>query len=331
MVGTTVQKIIFRGATYYLKRDDLYAPPDVRGQRIPSSLKLGFSGNKARKLHHYIQADLPEIRRLVSYGSAQSNMLFSLSCLAKLKGWKLDFYVDHIASHLEQNPRGNYAAALVNGAQIHSLGDKCRAENISLARYVEAIVEEDEAGLYIPEGGHFPQAEQGIKILAEEIQTWVSENNIKDPCLMLPSGTGTTALYLQKHLNFKVLTCACVGSMDYLRQQFSCLSQKPRDHPEILQPPPGAHGQVRKYHFGKCYPEFYSIWRELKEQTGVCFDLLYDPLGWICLLEYLHKNRVNKDTQQGSMIYLHQGGLLGNDSMRFRYERASRRAKETEL
>ena len=47
---------------------------------------------------------------------------------------------------------------------------------------------------------------------------------------------------------------------------------------------------------------------------GVEFDLLYDPIGWKSLLE--HEEKLD-----GTPIYIHQGGLLGNVSMEERYKR----------
>jgi len=72
----------------------------------------------------------------------------------------------------------------------------------------------------------------------------------------------------------------------------------------------------QKYHYGKLYIELYVLWQRLKEEMGVEFDLLYDPVGWNALLEHL-------PSLQGTPIYLHQGGLLGNASMLQRYERKS--------
>jgi 1-aminocyclopropane-1-carboxylate deaminase len=47
---------------------------------------------------------------------------------------------------------------------------------------------------------------------------------------------------------------------------------------------------------------------------GVEFDLLYDPHGWLTLLE-------NPELFDNPLLYIHQGGLLGNESMLKRYER----------
>ena len=107
------------------------------------------------------------------------------------------------------------------------------------------------------------------EILANEIKSWAKEQNIEDKRLkvLLPSGTGTTALYLQKFLPFELFTCSCVGDDEYLKKQFLDLEEK--NHPKILK-------KEKKYHFGKLYFEFYLKHLELKEQTNIEFDLLYD-------------------------------------------------------
>ncbi|MDD2451716.1 MAG: 1-aminocyclopropane-1-carboxylate deaminase/D-cysteine desulfhydrase, partial [Sulfurovum sp.] len=96
-----VQSLIFEDRHCYLKRDDLLHPD--------------FSGNKARKFHYFLTHDFPAVKKIVSYGSSQSNAMYSLSVLARMKGWEFEYYVDHIADFLKDNPHGNYQAALNNG------------------------------------------------------------------------------------------------------------------------------------------------------------------------------------------------------------------------
>jgi 1-aminocyclopropane-1-carboxylate deaminase/D-cysteine desulfhydrase-like pyridoxal-dependent ACC family enzyme len=248
-----------------------------------------FSGNKARKFYYYLQNDFSHITHLVSHGSAQSNAMFSLSVLAKKKGWTFTYYVDHIASYLKENPHGNYAYALENGMQISE---------------EEPPLNYHDNTLFVPEGGRSKESEMGIKRLAMEINEAYHDKTID---IFLPSGTGTTALFLQKHTDFKVYTTPCVGDCDYLQKQFFTLNENPEQHPKIL-------NTQKKYHFGKLYREFFEIWIELKEQTGVTFDLLYDPKGWLTLLA--HQSQFQND-----ILYIHQGGLLGNESMLKRYGR----------
>jgi len=275
-----VEEISYDGHSFYLKRDDLIHPD--------------FSGNKARKFHYFLTHEFPEIKKVISRGSSQSNAMYSLSVLAKMRGWEFDYYVDHIPEYLRENPQGNYRAALENGMKIRVQGSGFRVQ--------------EEGVLWIEEGGRQKEAEVGIQLLAEEITGWQKEQKIENLNIFLPSGTGTTALFLQKALStLKVFTTPCVGDDAYLKKQFLMLEGDEKYHPMILNTP-------KKYHFGKLYRDSYKIWLKLYEQTGVEFDLLYDPKGWMTMMEF--PEIFSKPT-----LYIHQGGLIGNESMLLRYER----------
>lgn len=210
--NSLIEKINFNNCEYFIKRDDL--------------LHKDFSGNKARKFYYYLINDFPNIKKVVSHGSSQSNAMYSLSVLCKIKNWEFDYYVDHTASFLKENPVGNYKYAIENGM------------NIIEEKLPDSF---DDKTLFISEGGAIKEASFGIEILASEIKTWVEQNNIKNLKIFLPSGTGTTALYLQKFLPFEVLTCACVGDDEYLKKQFNELEKN--NHPTIIK-------SEKKYHFG---------------------------------------------------------------------------------
>lgn len=289
-INSPIQTIIYKNEKIYVKRDDL--------------LDEEFSGNKARKFYHYLQMDFSKIKKIISFGSAQANSLYSLSVLAKIKNVKFDFYVKHINETLKDNPCGNYKAALSNGANI------LIEEANNLQEYIETNILQKELGcIFIEEGGRVKEAEVGIKILAQELLDFVYKNDIKNPKVILPSGTGTTSLFLQKNLPFEVLTCTCVGSDEYLKKQFFHLEKNEKFHPKILK-------QEKKYHFGKLYNEFYFKYLELIKDCEIEFDLLYDPLCFIKLEEYLKIKKNNV-----SLIYIHQGGILGNTTMIERYKR----------
>lgn len=282
IINSPVQKVNFNHFELFLKRDDL--------------LSDDFSGNKARKFYYFLAHDFPKIKKVISFGSNQSNAMYSLSVLCRLKGWKFFYYTDHISSFLEQNPVGNYFNALQNGMKIIS------SETIPTLF--------DEETLFIAEGGAIKEAEFGILQLALEIEDFALKNKMPELEVFLPSGTGTTAAFLQKNLSLKVLTCACVGDDEYLKKQFKALVKEESLHPTIL-------NIGKKYHFGKLYEEFYSMYKKLKEQTQVEFDLLYDPLGFMVLENYLQQNPLKK------VLYIHQGGILGNVTMLQRYARKS--------
>jgi len=109
LLPTPIENISIDGRSFYLKRDDFIHPD--------------FSGNKARKLHYFLTHDFPNISKIISYGSAQSNAMYSLSVLARMRGWEFEYFVDHIADFLRDNPHGNYAKALEKGMKIIEKGE----------------------------------------------------------------------------------------------------------------------------------------------------------------------------------------------------------------
>jgi len=278
--NSPIETYFFNGEKIYIKRDDLLHPD--------------FSGNKARKFYYFFKNEFPKVKKVISYGSAQSNAMYSLSVLAKLKGWEFEYYVEHIAEYLRENPHGNYKHALENGMKI-------------LVGRTAPCPTNDPTILFVEEGGRDVYAEYGVKILADEILEWKKEQGIDELNIFLPAGTGTTALYLQKNSRDKVFTTPCVGSVEYLKKQFFMLEQNENFHPRIITP-------SKKRHFGKLYRESYKIWLELQNKMGVEFDLLYDPHGWLTLLE-------NPNILKTPTLYIHQGGLMGNESMLARYQR----------
>ncbi len=287
--NSPIEKRSFQNQEIYIKRDDLLNP--------------NFSGNKARKFYYYLMQDFPNIKKVISYGSNQSNAMYSLSVLAKIKGWEYEYYTDHIPLYLKENPIGNYKYALKNGMKLIVGREKPKRENI-----------ENSFTAFVEEGGRQQEAKVGIKMLAQEIKLWQQANRINSLNIFLPSGTGTTALFLQKFLlemdsrfQSKVYTVPCVGDSNYLKLQFKELENNILKHPTIIKP-------KKKYHFGKLYKDSYEMWLRVKDELGVEFDLLYDPLGWLTLME-------NKQIFKNSTLYIHQGGLIGNESMLERYKR----------
>ncbi len=283
-----MQEIAFRGRTLFLKRDDLIHPI--------------VGGNKARKLYFLFDYPRP-IHTLLSYGSLHSNAMAALSFIAKEQGWKFRYYARLDARSLE-NPKGNLAYALANGMELCDIADLKDAWHIEKSVHSRALYHE--GTLFVPEGARCAEAQRGIALLAQEIAAWAEERALT---IFLPSGTGTTALFLSMalaHTPHRVYTVPCVGDADYLREQFFALDPDTSHHPRILTPP-------KKYRFGRLYRELYAIWRELRISTGVIFDLLYDPVAFVTLMH-------SEERFDRPLLYIHQGGLMGNETMIARYK-----------
>ncbi len=235
----------------------------------------------------------------------QSNAMYALSLLAKRKGWEFLYYT-RINESLLHHPKGNLQRALANGMQLRKKEDLDIADPNTLAHTLWL-----EDRLVIPEGGRCAEAYEGIAILAQEIIAWAKEKKRESLDIFLPSGTGATALFLQKALTvanspFRVYTVSCVGKSDYLRKQFEALEADRSLHPTILEPP-------KNYRFGHIYAELFTLWQQFAIQTGITLDLLYDPIGIATLLT--HRDIFS------SLLYIHQGGIEGNETMIERYKK----------
>ena len=278
--NSPTQKITFRNHNYFIKRDDL--------------LHHDFSGNKARKFYYFFEKNLNDITTIVSFGGVQSNAMYSLSALAKIKNKNFIYYIKALPKYLKETPVGNYKFALENGMRIIEIDD---FKNIQINKNI----------LFIKQGGAESYAEYGVKLLAKEIENFADKNNLKELSIFLPSGTGTTALYLQKNIKFRVYTTPCVGDSKYLKEQFLELESNSKLHPIIL-------NLDKKYHFGKLYLEFFEIYKELLNDTKIEFDLLYDSKGWMVIDKF-------KENLSKNILYIHCGGVIGNESMIERYKR----------
>lgn len=219
-----IQKATLDGFEFFIKRDDLLG--DYLG------------GNKARKLEFFVKNAHKFERnlRIISYGSSQSNALAALSVFARINGFTLIFVCEKISNFLKQNPCGNYAFALQNGAQIveNSRFSSRREMALSLC---------EEKDIFIEEGVACKEAQWGFKTLADEIKMQSKEMKRKFD-IFLPAGTGASALYLAKFSEFRVFTRACVGDEGYLKRQMLALEpnfdikiiDKKSDLREILSP-----------------------------------------------------------------------------------------------
>ena len=163
--NSPVSQFQFNQRTIYVKRDDLLDP--------------NFSGNKARKLAYFLTQPSADIDTLISYGGNQSNLMYSLSCLAKLKNWQFIYYTNQISSQAQLNAAGNLAASLANGMQIIPTKTKLNLLAQDLATNLASNQ------LLIQQGGAQSEAEFGIQQLAAEIRQWAAQQNFAQLAIFL--------------------------------------------------------------------------------------------------------------------------------------------------
>jgi len=253
-----------------------------------------LAGNKYRKLHTLLQTPKNALNTIISYGGTQSNAMLAIAAMCKQKGWQFVYYTKPLSKRLKVQECGNFFHALSLGMQHKELEESLYREFI-----VSLRLNLEEGTFIVDQGGADRSAKEGLKVLAEEIKSV----NLDIDAIATPSGTGTTALFLAQALpEFKIYTIPCIGNSDYLKEQMQALGTIPNNL-TILEP-------KRKYHFAKLYPEFLEIYHKTKK-AGVEFDLLYAPSMWLTLLE--------QTTEK--ILYVHSGGVSGNESMLERYKR----------
>jgi len=283
--SSRIDCIQLRGREFFVKRDDLVDPL--------------LSGNKYRKLYKLIQTPADRYQQLISYGGTQSNAMLSIAALCHRKGWQFHYTSKPVAHHLKTSPTGNLELALKLGMQLHEVAHDAYEHAV-----LSLQTQTDDSILFVPQGGADPIAQYGILKLAQEIRQWQLTNGLEKPHIVTPSGTGTTAFYLATALaDTIVLTTPAVGDKAYLISQMIRLGDIPANL-HILE-------NTKKHHFAKPYPEFIDIYRELKN-SGIEFDLIYGTLMWHTLFQ-------NIGRIEGSILYVHSGGLIGNATMLARY------------
>jgi len=253
-----------------------------------------LAGNKYRKLYTLLNTPKKKFTKIISYGGTQSNAMLAIAAMCKEKEWEFLYYTKALSTQQKKQNDGNYFHAIELGMKHVEFAEVFYKEFISSLR-----LNLDEKTFIIDQGGAVDEAKIGLEVLAKEIR----ESDLDVKSLATPSGTGTTALFLALALpEYKVYTTPCVGDSEYLKEQMQALHEIP-ENLIILEP-------EKKYHFAKPYPEFLNIYEKLLK-SGIEFDLLYAPGMWKTLLEQTEE----------VVLYIHSGGVTGNESMLKRYEK----------
>ena len=190
--ASPLQPFTVRGRSVLVKRDDRYALPGVLS---------GVAGNKARKLYGLHKRGFGDAEAVASLGGHQSN---AFPCIAALcRAFDLPFYFvcKPVPRWLRSNPAGNYARALALGAELVPLKPddyrRCVADETWRADLLKDVAGVSEVA-WVPQGAASKDAEAGVAMLAAELASDLQEH--PGTRIVVPAGTGTTALFLARHL-----------------------------------------------------------------------------------------------------------------------------------
>ena len=265
---------------FLIKRDDL--------------IDEKINGNKAYKFYFLFERDY---KHIVSYGGNQSNAMLSLSHIANMKNIRFTYFTTPLSNYLKNNIDGNLKLTLQNHINI-KYTKNIKTESIHYAKENNA--------LFIPQGGAMRESKIGLEILLKNILALDLENL----CVFYSSGTGTSSLFLSTFLkpyNIDLWTTHCIGTKEYLKEQFLALESDRNLHPKII-------STNKKYHFAKPNMEILAIYKYFLE-SKIEFDLLYDCILWRSIADNLHLFKRYKNR-----LFIHSGGLSGNITQLKRYE-----------
>ncbi len=273
----------FLGRDWLIKRDDL--------------LDTDLNGNKARKLYTFaingFGAD-----RVISYGGAQSNAMYSLSALAKKQNVKFIYYTKKLPLTIRQNQSGNLAAALENGMELVEVEHSRYDETVS-----NLLTSTPQNTIVVRQGGADRYAADGIRLLAKELNDYAKAKNLKNPVAVLSAGTGATAGYLSEYLDFECVCVPAVSNGAFLDSEFDRLGVDKK--PTIIE-------TNEKIPFAAPDKKLIEIYLRLLD-AGIEFDLIYDAKCWLAVSENIGFFE-GRDT-----IFVHSGGTLGNKTQLERY------------
>ena len=211
MLPSPTSKIDLEGRVFYVKRDDLLYPH--------------LAGNKFRKFYSLLHTSNSDYNKIISYGGTQSNAMLAIAFLCKTKKWLFEYYTKPLPKKMKEQRLGNFY-------ESKKLGMKhIEIDTLMYKDYIAGLgVSTEKKTFLLDQGGANKLAQEGIELLAQEI---IAEPlGIKS--IAIPSGTGTTALYLALALpEYKVYTIACIGNTDYLKEQMQALHKIP-DNLEFL-------------------------------------------------------------------------------------------------
>lgn len=276
----------------YMKRDD--------------TLDFAFGGNKVR-LFEYIAAVINEkkVRRIVTYGSIYSNYVRVAAAVCAKLGVECDIII------LEKNTSkdvigGN--ASLLSFYEVNII--KCPLENAYdfIDNYQKELKDKGINFLWIPGGGHMPEAAWGYLEATNEILEQADKLNIKFDACFLPCGTGTTQAgiicgFENSNIDVYGVTIArdekrckkVIGELITKMQQLEPTISVPEDSINVLD-----NGNIK---YGDINEGIKELMKEVATTDGIFLDPIYNAKAFWRMKTYLKENPRYKN-----VLYINTGG-----------------------
>lgn len=290
---TSLSKLNYKigDCNIWMKRDD--------------NIDFAFGGNKVR-LYEYIAQYIIDnhVDRVLTYGSPLSNYLRVTACVCSKLGIKCDLII--LDDENSYNTGGN--AALINKFDVNII--HCDYDNAHdfIDSYQAKLNNENINYLWIPGGGHIPQAAFGYVDASIEIRKQLLDNNCEIEAVFLPCGTGTTQAgvvygFADTDIDIVGITVArnidrCIKEIDETLIQMQSLDGKigEREYKfEVID------NDGTKY--GKQSELSKNTVKQLAISDGIFLDPVYNAKAFTGMLRYIEETRKYKN-----VLYINTGG-----------------------
>jgi len=256
-----------------------------------------ISGNKWRKLKFNLQhLKTYDFSHCITFGGPFSNHIYATAAACAL--YNIPSIGIIRGEYDSNNPTLKFAQE--QGMKLHFVSRTAyRAKEDS--EEVKTICSEYSNPYIIPEGGSNHLAIDGLKELADEINT--SDYDI----ILVSAGTGFTAGGILKHLDqSKDLWVFSSLNSDYLKDEILDIAGNEKAK-QLLYFKEDIHGG-----YGKTSPTLIEFINDWKKETSIPIDPIYNGK-----LLYRFIQEMNRTTSSSKYLWIHTGGLQGIDAYNY--------------
>lgn len=261
----------------FVKRDDLIHPE--------------ISGNKWRKLFlNLLEANDKNQDTILTFGGAFSNHIYATAAACNLLGFKSIGIIrgEHVD---ELNHTLNFATS--KGMKI------VRVSKAIYGKDKKLISDQYPYSYVIPEGGNNDLGREGMKYLADELNSEFKEN---PTYVITPIGTGCTISGLIDNLsnNFNVLGINVLKNLE-IEKQISLQLKNAKSNYSIY----------NDYHFGgyaKTTDDLIDFANHFSNEHNIYLDPIYTAKMMFAVYDLIHKNTFPEGAK---IVCIHTGGLQG--------------------
>ncbi len=305
-IPTPVQKKIFNGTGFFIKRDDFTG--------------VELSGNKVRKLEYLLyKAKRQKAAYVFTCGGEQSNHSRATAVAAASLGIKTKLFLwgndkRNAEGNLFLDKMVNAEFEFLNKQQYFHVNEIMQAEKEKYERKGKKV-------FIIPEGGTSPLGIWGYINFVKELQSQINKSKIKG--ILVAAGSGGTAagLLIGTELydfNVKIYAVNVLYSSKKIFQKIQYIANKCNENYDLKLKPDYNKLQILDGYSTEGYKHItekkLKLIKNFAVQTGILLDPAYTGKAFYAFNDIFLKNK-NKT----GVLFVHTGGIFGAFAKRTKY------------